>query len=214
MRQAGIAARRANYVGRSLTTVGLRTGGWVNPARAGELKYIDVSLGATSFPLAGTGVLTLLNGCIQGSDATNRIGRKVNLKSIQTRISNTVATTGISNGPNFRVIIFYDKQANATAPAVTDVLLTDAFASNMNLNNRDRFVILMDKTSAESCNYNWNMHDYRKVNCETIFNSGNAGTIGDIQTGSLYMLTYLASGCLTTTEYVTVGRVRTRFMDA
>lgn len=189
----------------------------LSPGSPRELKYIDTSMGGTSYPLAGTGVLLLLNGSTQGSDATNRIGRKINIRSIQIRCAVTLANTGVSNGLLFRTIIFVDKQANAAAPAVTDYLLTDSFSANHNLNNRDRFVTLMDKIHPNGASgdvYNIAWKKYIRCNMETIYNSGNAGTIADIQSGSLYMLTYMCAGALTTTESVTLGRIRVRFEDA
>lgn len=185
-----------------------------------ELKYIDTSLGATPYPLAGTGVLLLLNGLVQGNDAVNRIGRKVRMVSIETRISFNLSQTSVSNGVGTRTIIFFDKQANGAAPVAADYLLTDNGNANRNLNNRDRFITIMDEVreSASGFCLMWKRYDKltpraNKTNWETIFNGGNAGTIADIQSGSLYMLTYLL-GTVTTAEGVTTGRVRVRFNDA
>ena len=41
-------------------------------------------------------------------------------------------------------MVVYDKQASATAPGITDILLANDFTSPNNLSNRDRFVTLSD----------------------------------------------------------------------
>lgn len=126
----------------------------------------------------------------------------------------TCGATVVSNGTLTRTILFYDKQANAVAPAITDFLLTDSFAANHNLNNRERFITLMDKVvGAVSFSNNQTFKKYKNLNLDTCYNAGNAGTIGDIQTGSLYLLTYMAAGAVTTAEAVTLARVRIRFED-
>ena len=218
--KADMAARRALFSSNRLsgtTQQALRTGGWANPSRGGELKYIDV--GSNTQTLTA-GVFTfsagaLLNGCIQGSDATNRIGRKIVIKSLLLRGDVRLSTTSVGGSP-VRILVVYDKQANATAPAITDILDVDAYTGRMNLNNRDRFVILMDFiTDPISINGNFcqNVKIYKKCNLESVFNSGNAGTVGDITSGSIYLFA-AQTGNITTANASFVFRSRIRFLDS
>lgn len=172
----------------------LRTGGWANPTRGGELKFKDTALvmtttvGGTSFtPLAAA---NLLNGLAPGSSAEQRIGRKVNIKSILVRYSAFLGPTSVGGSP-LRIMVIYDKQANATDPLVTDILLNNAFTSPNNLSNRDRFVTIFDlltESVSQENNYAIAGTLFKQVNLETMFNAGNAGTIGDITSGSIYII--------------------------
>jgi len=168
----------------------IRVGGWANPSRMGELKFVDTSF--SSDPPAGSVAFTaatLLNGLVPGSTASQRIGRKVTIKSMLIRYQNKLAPTSVGGSP-VRILIVYDKQANTNTAGITDILLTDSANSPNNLSNRDRFVTLCDHISAPvSVENDFQVADiiYKPLNLETMFNEGNAGTIGDITTGSILM---------------------------
>jgi len=193
----------------------LRVGGWASPSRMGELKFKDVSLLSSLTVAVDTfSAPVLLNGLVPGSTATTRIGRKVILKSLLFRYRiNTIATT--VGGSPVRFLIVYDKQANATAPTILDVLEADDFTSPNNLSNRDRFVTLCDHmTKPISATGDQGIADivYKPLNLETMFNDGVAGTIGDITTGSVYLFFAQCSG-LTTGAPVIEYKTRVRFSD-
>ena len=120
-------------------------------------------------------------------------------------------------GSPVRIIVFYDKQANAQAPAVTDVLLADAFPSPNNLSNRDRFVVLADIVTepigVATGVYVANFEIYKKLNLETMFNAGTAGTIGDITSGSVYIMAAQA-GAIATAAPTFTFRSRIRYTDS
>lgn len=164
-------------------------------ARA-ELKNIDVN--PIGFPAFGatSGTLTLLNGCVQGAGASNRISRRVTLRSVQLRgrIQMAATTTGASP---IRLIVFYDRQSNGAAPSATDLLTGNSISDFTNLSNNRRFLIVADEIRScigtagpQSVYFNF----YRKLNLVTEFNTGNAGTVADIATGSLYVLAYASPG--------------------
>lgn len=193
----------------------MRVGGWANPSRGGELKFIDTQF--TTDPTAASTAFTagtLLNGIANGSDASSRIGRKCTIKSLLVRWSCELRSTSTVGG-NIRILIVYDKQANATAPVITDILLADAFNSPNNLSNRDRFVTLCDYMS-ESISINGNATVanviYKSLNLEEMFNAGSAGTIGDITSGSIYMFVAQSGGIATTAPDM-LARCRVRYTD-
>jgi len=178
----------------------LRVGGWASPSRMGELKFTDVNTVATvpTSPNFAGGIL--LNGLVPGSLATQRIGRKIVLKSLLMRYRGNIATTSVGGGV-VRMMIIYDKQANATAPTILDILERDDFTSPNNLSNRDRFVTLCDHMSpAVSQNGDQSIASvvYKPLNLETMFNDGVAGTVGDITSGSIYFFYAQTSGITVT----------------
>lgn len=182
----------------------LATRGWQFPNN-GEKKVIDIAVGSVA--VTTTGSINLLNGCIQGTDYTQRIGRKIVLKSLYIRgwIQTTLADDPILQyAPQIaRMMVVVDNQPNGTVFNITDLLVTASPAAQLNLNNRDRFSVLSDKefvfdpvivnTSAADkyAGLNRTIHPikkYKKLNMETIFNAGNAGTIGDMNSGAIYMV--------------------------
>lgn len=163
------------------------------PADSGELKDItNLFTTANQFALAtSTATLLLCNGCAQGTTANTRLGRRIVMRSILIRGVVSKSTTQTGEG-GIRVLLVYDMQANATAPLATDILQSDSIQGVQNLNNSNRFKIIYDKHFALGAvdNTVLNFKKYIKCAYPTQFNSGSAGTIGDIQTGSLYLMTY------------------------
>jgi len=193
-------------------------GGYTQRGRD-ELKTIDTTGVATNVSSAGT--VVLLNGVSQGTDYTNRIGRKIRMKSIlyKTTILQ-LATVSNPTGTIVRVMLIYDNQTNASAPTVTDVLLTAEVDSPLNLTNRDRFRVLTDKwVHMPACNYAAGalttgnttpkmVKIYKKLNHDVIFGSTGA-TVGSIQTGGLFELIIGNQNALVTSDLY----CRTRFTD-
>jgi len=172
----------------------IRVGGWANPSGGGELKFIDTSIGLNQITTdASWSTGSLVNGIAVGAGATERIGRKVTLKSLQIRWQFQMEPESFANivgGSNGRILIVYDKQANAAAPLITDILRQNAYNANLNLNNRDRFVVLMDKITdcvSKEGNFSTSGKKFIRLNNESVFNSGTTADIGSIQTGSVYL---------------------------
>jgi len=202
----------------SLASQAMRTGGWANPSRGGELKFIDSTQTAVALATAATFLapigFRLLNGTTQGTDATERVGRKIVLKSLLVRGSFSLAATSTGGSP-LRVLVIYDKQANATAFGVTDALLADEFVSPNNLSNRDRFVTICDQIVdpiSAGGDYSRSFTIFKKLNLETMYNSGSSGAIGDITSGSMYIL-FAQDGKIATAAPTIDWRARVRFED-
>lgn len=108
----------------------------------GEWKYVDA---ADAKDINTTPSFTLVNGIAAGVGASERVGQKVAIRSIEVRAQGWVtATTGVTN--MCRCILVQDKQANNTAvTAITDILETNSSMSPRSLPNRKRFKILWDK---------------------------------------------------------------------
>nr|UOF82935.1 capsid protein [Cressdnaviricota sp.] len=197
--------------GASTTAQAIRTGGWANPSAGGEMKFVDNN--NTFNPGAGVATFvgpSLLNGIANGTDASTRIGRKAVLKSILLRITASIATA--TKGGSFRLLVVYDKQANATAPAITDILLADAFNAPNNLSNRDRFVTIFDQIIGPLDVGGPNQTSdtfYKKLNLEELWNAGTDALIGSITSGSIYAWVAQSGGMATNAPQLTMySRVR------
>lgn len=160
-----------------------------------------------------TGFITCVNGVGGGSLLNQRIGRKINLKSILVRVNYRIKNPGNDEGflanPVFvRSMLVWDKCPNASAPKISDILQPTpclgqanlpAPSSNNNLDNRDRFRTLWDAMDSLSPGGDsLRVYDkYIKLSGETVYNSNNEG-IGGITTGALYLV--LLSDAFDTTQ--------------
>lgn len=179
---------------------------------AGEWKAIDTTCTGV---LDTTGAVTLVNGCARGDDINERTGRKITMRSIQLKFEAVVtATTGIDN--TCRVMLVYDKQTNGAAPTIANILATSNPAALRNLENRSRFVCLFDRffhlNDADESGSRRSFQFYRKCRLPVTFNNGDAGTVADITTGSLYLLT-LGSVVAGNTAGQISGYCRVRYED-
>jgi len=161
-----------------------RTGGLSLRSVGGkELNFKDVSI--TSFSAAS--LLTLLNGLVSGTGATQRVGRKITIKSIQ-----VTGYVGITGDEINRFALVVDTQANATAPAITDIYTASSPSALREINNMPRFKVLWDSgpigqvltSDSEICTFDV----YKRVNVGVQYNAGVVGDITDIQTNSLYFV--------------------------
>ena len=183
---ASFARQNAAAARRHLTRLGGRM-----PATSMELK--DKTVLTTAVIAIGTATAFspfLLNGIAQGTTASTRLGRRITMKSLLLRASFGMAPTTTGGSP-IRILIVYDSQTNATAPVATDVVLTDEISSPMNLGNSRRFKTILDEIiPCIGTGGPQSMHvtRYVKLNHQVEFNAGSAGTVGDIQTGSVYCL--------------------------
>lgn len=191
----------------------LRAGGRM-PADSGELKNLDTVNAAQIVAGATTGSIGLLNGVAQGTTAITRLGRRLTMKSIYVIWEGSMAATSAGSSP-LRLIIVYDKQTNATAPAATDILQSDAIWDANNLGNSRRFVTLFDdivECVGTGGPQAWFHKLYKKLNHAVEFNVGSAGTVGDIQSGSVYALMYQNGGIITAAPSMAL-KVRIRYSD-
>ena len=194
-----------------------------------ELKAFDLSNFASVFQPAG--IFTLLNIPINGPEMYQRVGRKMYMKSLHVRgFCLNVATSLQDMG---RIIIFYDSQPNAAVSNIAALLqdsnlaATTSVFSEINLNNRERFKIIRDHQimlpavtntagvltngplTLDPIKSTMNIDMFIKLKgLETIFNGVNGGTIADITSGSLYMLTVSNA-----TGWEFSGTTRLRYYD-
>lgn len=157
----------------------------------GEWKFLDLTVNNA---MDSTGAMLLLNGLQPGSSASQRIGMKVAIRSLQMKlISFCTAGTGVDQ--EHRWLVLLDRQANGAAPAaLTDFLAAGNTKGLRNLANRRRFKIVLDKryyiNNANEPGSARVFNVYMKFRRPLIveYNAGIAGTIADIVSNSLYLV--------------------------
>lgn len=214
VRAATAAMVAANRVQRSVPTSGVNSVSLFQPPRPKELKFLDT--GSTQDPaVAGTGTLSA-GLCLlgQGTTASTRVGTQNSIRSMEWRqyVSLPTTTTG---GGAIRTVIVYDKAPNGAAPtiatgAVSDIFNQDNINAQMNLANRDRFVVLQDilvpcaGTAGPQADY---QKGYRKMDLPQTW-VGASGTVAGLTTGNIVAVTWCSTGFATTAPQV---RLQTRF---
>lgn len=164
-----------------------------------------------------------VNPIAQGTDEINRLGRNITTKSVQVRAIFQANTTGVQSVA--RMMLVYDRQPNGALPVAADIMsFPGALVAQgyPNQDNRDRFLILMDKaypvigtsTTANTGLERQYVMKYKKLgNLITNWSStGTTGVIGGLTTGSILCLLY--GDVITGTAAATVNiNFRFRFSD-
>ena len=113
-----------------------------------------------------------------------------------------------------RYFCFLDKQPNAAAPTMADIVDTSASSAVdafRNLSNRKRFVFLKEfRFTLDQDNSETTRKWYRKLDLKTIYDDSDTGNISDITTASLFF--YLVSDEGTNLPTVITNH-RLRFID-
>lgn len=154
----------------------------------GELKAADTS---ANLACNSTGTLALLNGIARGDDISERTGRQVIMKSMQLKLQSSVTvTTGADQVHRYMVVL--DTQTNAAALTLAQVLGGSSTVAFPLLENRMRFRILYDRfiplNGSGEPGSQRTIFVSKTLNVPVTFNSGDAGTVADIVTNSLYLI--------------------------
>jgi len=172
-----------------------------------------------------------LNLVAQGQDYNSRVGRKILIKSVYVRGTIFPQNAGGLAEPNTvaRCLLIWDLQPNnGPIPNLSDIFQqyaagpTNIFNSSslMNLNYRERFVVLWDKeytlgqvtaaiANGESCRV---VKKYKKVGLSVTYSGVAALTIGEIATGALHLVVLGDATAGTAAQLTGVARIR--FTDA
>lgn len=183
-------------------------------AQKPEWKYLDLAINMT---MDTAGALTLLNGLVPGNGASQRIGQTVQIHSLELRcITRVTAATGVDQTHRFAVVA--DKQANAAAMTGALYLNAATVYGMRLLENRKRFKTYLNKeiclnaTGEPYSETYW--HSYLQFRRPIVveYNTGNAGTVADITSNSLYLygIGSVAPGA---TAGAMAGYVRIRYTD-
>lgn len=199
-----------------------------------ELKVNELLDSTLAVQPQKNGAGLLLNGVAQGTDYTNRLGRKVMWRSLLIRmeiVAKTPASYNLAAGQMLRILIVLDKQSNGSQPASSDILADGGggivTTSLTNLQNRERFVIIVDKMVRFPGQY----YDgsrlttvgggippivfkfFKKMMLPTVYN-GTGATYGNITTNSLWLFMITDYATALATDLAATGSFRMRFTDA
>lgn len=187
------------------------------PARASELKFLDVQTSQAP-AVAGTGTLSAgICFVVQGADKINRVGSQVSIKSMEWRQFCQLGTT--TGNAAVRTVIVYDKTPNGLAPTifagtVNDIFNRDDITAQMNLNQRDRFIVLQDiltpsfGVAGPGADY---QKGFRKLGLPQTYNAA-AGNIASLNQGNIVAVTWVSPGLAVAAPTVIIS-TRFRFED-
>jgi len=156
-----------------------------------EKGYVDLN---GTYAFDSTGTIALAATIAQGPATTQRIGKKIMLRTLQMRGYVYNDSAALYN--DCALILVYDTRPTGVLPAITDILgSVSAIALNAD-NGTSRFQILrrfdwelIGNSAAPSTGQEVKSMDFfTKINRPTVFKSATTGAIGDIQEGALYLV--------------------------
>lgn len=168
----------------------------VRSATTRVANFVDVALG--TYQCNTTGSIAHINIVPRGASQSERVGKKIQMKSLQTRgIVGSDTGTAISQAA---YMIVYDRRPGGVLPAITDILNTISPNSFLNDAASARFKILYRWSNVNVGNSGtpntdktaFNIDSYMKFKGKSRFVSyANLGTgaIGDVDEGALYLVT-------------------------
>ncbi len=191
----------------------------------GELKFHDLNIDDASVTQNGTIVEDSVLTIAQGTTESERIGRKVVVKTINWRwnLLLSVASNSANVDETVRLILYQDKQTNGAAAAITDILETDDYQAFNQLANKSRFRTLMDRlytmnaqvgagngTTNTFGNLQVNDSVFLNVNIPIEYdNSATTGAISTMRSNNIGVLILSKDGALVVMD----GKMRVRFSD-
>ena len=197
-------------------TGALRTTNWNRPAE--ELKYLDINMTAYNCTNVDAAGVTLINGVAAGSTAITREGRQCFWKSVS--ITGKIAPVDATIiRQRCDVYVIWDWQPGTAVPDKTAIFVEAISGSPLNLNNRERFLVVAHETyvigglfaAGEALTPTIQaVTIQKKINLRTTF-KGDNNAIGDIATGAMYLVCVgdqAAAECATLT-----ASVRLRFAE-
>jgi len=197
----------------------------------GEVKFFDVNVALAAVglpyfltppsgaePAAAFLGITELNCVQQGATAYNRIGTKIQMKSIHFNCLLSMAGSAPTSN-SCRLMLVYDRQPNGAFPALSAILSDNIssapnFTCGVNMANRSRFVILRDQYFAFNVNGTTiqPVSMFVKTKLETQFSS-NAGNIGDINSGALFLVAFSITSSAVCNVQAYHAHSRIRYFD-
>lgn len=198
-----------------------------------EVKSFDVVV-ADSTALHGIGTstsaepttafagITELNCVRLGSAYYNRIGSKIKVKSIRVAFDLQGNSDASPFANTVRYMLIYDRQPNGAFPAMTDILgindsglATNTPYASINIANRSRFSVIRDKVVEIDTARQMIVHvdEFCPYAADVEFKT-NAGNIGDISTGAIYLVCFVG-GVIPSTPYPIITNInaRLRYFD-
>lgn len=203
---------------RSFSRINNRSGRRLVKAQS-ESGFVDFAV--CTCPMNTTGSIALIATIAQGTSTSERVGKKIQYKSIQIRGMATADSTTTSAAGAY--LIVYDKRPTGSLPAITDILVTANSNSFNNDANSGRFRILKrvdyaftgntataGQNTAKSA---YSVNEYLSLKgLKAEYMAAGTGAIGDISLGALYLVTVGNVAAGTADANLSTG-ARIRFND-
>lgn len=202
-----------------------------------EMKCVDNTSTGATLAFTSAAPKALLNGSVPGNAIQNRLGRRIRMKSLRIQGMINQYQAGTTPIDDFiHIYVVYDSQPNGATFATADLIQScDAAGTTgtgtfsfINMSNSKRFKVIrhesmkIETTGAAANQPAQESTDFKKVqsidwwiplkDLDTQYNTGTAGTIADIQTGSLYLMLFGASAAADS-QYALTYNTRLRFVD-
>lgn len=156
----------------------------------------------------------LLNGMFAGTAYNQRSSPSILMKSVELNMGIYPGTSQTEHRV-FRALLLYDKQPNGAAPTDSFILNTDLPWGFLEPGLNDRYTILYSELFGVGPTNNMcqplTRNVYRKISLQTTFD-GEAGTIADIETGSLYLFFIANSAVSGATQPLVRWSTKIRYM--
>jgi len=140
--------------------------------------------------------LDYLNLIGAGTNEQERIGRLIQMKSIQIRWYTATQTSG----QDVRILVIYDKSPQGALPSIGEILAVDNYNTTMNLDNASRFIILHDEINHPITSSSLGTglaqrsgNIYKKINLPVTYGT-TSGEITSTKEGAVYIMSCALSG--------------------
>jgi len=188
-------------------------------SRASAANFVDTAL--TAYNGNTTGSIAQLNIVPRGASQSERVGKKIMMKSLQIR--GLVQSDAAATLTQSAWMIVYDRRPGGALPFVTDILNTISPNSFLNDAASARFKILYRWSNVSLGNAGalttdstaYNIDLYLKIKGKsryTTYANLGTGAIGDVDQGALYLVTVGASVAGASDAVIQLG-FRLRYYD-
>jgi hypothetical protein len=149
-------------------------------------EFHDIDVAVAQVNSTTTATFSLLNGLQVGDTVATRTGQSIKMDRMYLRYYINSNATSIQNIIRFMIVL--DKQPNSAIFAIGDLLTATTPTAPLTFGSQNRFVVIYDQIYALSSNGQGCVCDSLTLptNQHVIFNTGNAGTVADINSNSLY----------------------------
>lgn len=191
-----------------------------------ETKTVDTSVGPLNFDnnSAVANCMQLLNTVPTGTSSVTRVGKAVQMVSVQIRGEITASTATIAHKVALLLVYIRNPNQAATLPAVTEILTAQSSNQLTNRDNSSKFKIVRrweysvigNITTPQCGNELICVDEYVELGyLDSVWTSAStAGTIAEFEKGALILLAVGDAANGATTTPVFVGRTRVYFKDA
>lgn len=173
-----------------------------------ELKYFDINLSTgtgTSWQILSNQSLCSI---VQGTGASQRIGRKIRVKGVVFRGTSTLGVSTNNAWNPYTIDFIWDKQCNGASPVIGSIYVNGAAQNLPNPENDERFV-WQKRYAKNDPNSNFQLIDTSFKCNRLITYDGSTGSLSDLTSTNL-LVTYV---CPFDADPTMVAVMRILFID-